>query len=174
LTLLAGVSCARAIRRVTGLEARLKWPNDIFISGKKAAGILAEMEGEISRLQFVILGIGINVNWETQNMPAELRETATSLRAEAGKEIDRDTLACEMLEDLERDYALFREEGFSEKNREEWNRLSVVKGKRATLTFLDHTIVGEIKELDRDGALLFVDPEGNTRRFMAGDVSLRI
>ena len=174
LTLLAGVSCARAIRRITGLEARLKWPNDIFICGKKAAGILAEMEGEISRLHCVILGIGINVNWEAQNIPAELRETATSLRAEAGREIDRDTLADETLEDLERDYALFREEGFSEKNREEWNRLSLVNGKRVTLTFLDHKISGKIKELDRDGALLFVDQEGNTRRIMAGDVSLRI
>jgi BirA family biotin operon repressor/biotin-[acetyl-CoA-carboxylase] ligase len=174
LTLLTGVSSARAIRRVTGLEARLKWPNDIFISGKKAAGILAEMEGESSCLHFVILGIGINVNWVPESMPAELRETATSLRAEAGKEFDRGTLAHEMLEDLERDYALFRQEGFSEKMREEWNRLSLVNGKRATLTFLDHKISGEIKELDRDGALLFVDQEGITRRFVAGDISLRI
>ena len=89
MTLLAGVSCARAIRRVTGLDARLKWPNDIFIRGKKAAGILAEMEGENSRLHFVILGIGINVNWEAEGMPADLRETATSLCAEAGREFDR-------------------------------------------------------------------------------------
>ena len=58
--------------------------------------------------------------------------------------------------------------------REEWNRLSLVNGKRATLTFLDQKISGEILGLDPDGALLFIDPEGNTRRFMAGDVSLRI
>ena len=174
ITLLAGVSCARAIRRATGLDARLKWPNDIFISGKKAAGILAEMEGENSRRRFVILGVGINVNWEAESLPAELRETATSLRAEAGREFDRAALVHEMLEELEADYVLFRQEGFSEKMREEWNRLSLVNGKRATLTFLDHKISGEIQGLDPDGALVFIDPEGNTRRFMAGDVSLRI
>jgi len=173
LTLLAGVSSARAVRRITGLEARLKWPNDIFISGRKAAGILAEMEGEVSRVQFVILGIGVNANWDRDRMPEELRETATSLRAEAGREFDRNTLANEILDDLEKDYDLFRQQGFSKKNREEWNRLSLVNGKQVTLTFLDHKISGEIKELDEDGALLFVDEEGRPRRFMAGDVSLR-
>lgn len=173
LTLLAGVSGARAIRRITGLEARLKWPNDIFISGKKTAGILAEMEGEVSRLHFVILGIGVNVNWDPDRMPRELRETATSLQAEAGREFARDTIALGILEDLERDYDLFRREGFSERMRAEWNRLSLVNGKRVTLTFLDQKIDGEVRELDRDGALLFVDQEGKARRFMAGDVSLR-
>ena len=112
MTLLAGVSCARAIRRVTGLDARLKWPNDIFIQGKKAAGILAEMEGETACLRFVILGVGINVNWDPARMPADLRETATSLRAEAGKEFDRAALAREALAELEKDYGLFREAGF--------------------------------------------------------------
>ena len=174
ITLLAGVSCARAIRRATGLDARLKWPNDIFISGKKVAGILAEMEGENARPRFVILGVGINVNGEAESLPAELRETATSLRAEAGREFDRAALLRETLEELEADYALFRQEGFSEKTREEWNRLSLVNGRRATLTFRDHKICGEIQGLDPDGALVFIDPEGNTRRFVAGDVSLRI
>lgn len=173
ITLLAGVSCARAIRRATGLDARLKWPNDIFISGKKAAGILAEMEGENSRRRFVILGVGINVNWEAESLPADLRETATSLRAEAGREFDRGALLHGTLEELEEDYALFRQEGFSEKMREEWNRLSLANGKRATLTFLDHEVSGEIQGLDTDGALLFIDLEGTPRRFMAGDVSLR-
>jgi BirA family biotin operon repressor/biotin-[acetyl-CoA-carboxylase] ligase len=174
ITLMAGVSCARAIRRVTGLDARLKWPNDIFISGKKAAGLLAEMEGENSLRRFVILGIGINVNGNAESLPAELRETATSLRAEAGREFDRAALVQETLEELEADYALFRQEGFSEKTRAEWNRLSLMNGKRATLIFLDHQISGEIQGLDTDGALLFIDPEGNPRRFMAGDISLRI
>ncbi len=173
MTLLAGVSCARAIRRVTGLDARLKWPNDIFIQGKKVAGILAEMEGETACLRFVILGIGINVNWDPARMPADLRETATSLRAEAGKEFDRAALAREALAELEKDYGLFREAGFSEGMREDWNRLALGIGKRATLTFPGQKISGEIRGLDSDGALLFIDPEGNTRRFMAGDVSLR-
>jgi BirA family biotin operon repressor/biotin-[acetyl-CoA-carboxylase] ligase len=173
ITLLAGVSCARAVRRVTGLDARLKWPNDIFIRGRKTAGILAEMEGGQPRVNFVILGVGINVNWEAEKMPADLRETATSLRTEGGREFDRAALAGEALAELEKDYALFREEGFSEMMREEWSRLSLGIGERATLAFPGHEVVGEIRGLDRDGALLFTDAEGNTRRFTAGDVSLR-
>lgn len=173
LTLLAGVSCARAIGRQTGLDVRLKWPNDIFIGGKKAAGILAEMEGGNSLCQFVILGIGINVNWKTEEMPTDLRDIATSLRAEAGREFDRATLVGETLAELEKDYALFRETGFSERMREEWTRLALGIGNRATLTFQDHQLFGEIRGIDRDGALLFTDSEGNTRRFAAGEVSLR-
>jgi BirA family transcriptional regulator, biotin operon repressor / biotin---[acetyl-CoA-carboxylase] ligase len=173
MTLMAGVSCAWAIGRVTGLDVRLKWPNDIFIGGKKAAGILAEMEGGNSPRQFVILGIGINVNWEGEGMPADLRETATSLRIEAGKEFDRAGLVGETLAELEKDYVLFREGGFSERMREEWTRFALGIGKRAMLTFPGHQLFGEIRGLDRDGALLFADLEGNTRRFTAGEVSLR-
>jgi BirA family transcriptional regulator, biotin operon repressor / biotin---[acetyl-CoA-carboxylase] ligase len=173
ITLLAGVSSARAIREVTGLDARIKWPNDIFIRGRKTAGILAEREGENARRPFVILGIGVNVNWSAEEMPPDLRETATSLRGEAGREFDRGALAGEILAELERDYARFREEGFSETTREEWTRLALGIGERATLIFPGHNLPGEIRGLDRDGALLFADEGGNTRRVASGEVSLR-
>jgi BirA family biotin operon repressor/biotin-[acetyl-CoA-carboxylase] ligase len=173
MTLVAGVCCARAIRRAARLEARLKWPNDIFVGGKKTGGILAEMEGGRSPRQFVILGIGINVNWEASGVPPDLRETATSLRLEAGREFDRGALIGEILAELERDYARFREEGFSETMREEWTRLALGIGERATLISPGHSLPGEIRGLDRDGALLFRDTEGNTRRVSSGEVSLR-
>jgi BirA family biotin operon repressor/biotin-[acetyl-CoA-carboxylase] ligase len=173
MTLMTGVSCARAIRRLTGLDVRLKWPNDIFIGGKKAGGILAESEGGNSPRQFVILGIGINVNWKAEEMPAELRETATSLRVEAGTEFDRAAVVGETLKELEMDYVVFREEGFSEGMREEWTRFALGVGKPATLTFPGHRLSGEIRGIDGEGALLFLDAEGITRRIAAGEVSLR-
>ncbi len=174
ITLVAGISCAQALIRVTGLDIRIKWPNDIFLHGRKAAGILAEMEGERSDLRFIILGMGINVNWARGDIPEHLQETATSLRAESGREFSRGLIAAEILADLERNYAHFEAEGFSEKMRQEWERLAGLKGKWATATFLGQNVSGKIVGLDTDGALLLLDERGTTHRFLVGDVSLRI
>ncbi len=173
ITLLAGVSAARALSRVSGLECRIKWPNDIFLRGKKMAGILAEMEGEGSTVGFIILGLGVNVNWRKEDFPLDLKDTATSLQAERGEEISRAAAAAGFFRELEEEYSSFLREGFSARLRDEWNRLSWVNGKQVTLQSSGGTISGRALGLDTDGALLVLDGEGNTRRFVAGDVSLR-
>ena len=174
ITLLAGVATANALARASGLDTRVKWPNDIFLRGKKVAGILSEMEADNTKTQFVILGIGVNVNWPRGDIPPDLLEIATSLRAEGGREIPRTLVAAEIFEELEQAYTSFLQEGFSPRLREEWNRLSWINGKRVTVTLPDKTISGEALGLDTDGALLLLDQEGKTRRFIAGDVSLRV
>ena len=174
ITLLAGVAGANALARATGLDARIKWPNDIFVHGKKVAGILSEMEAEGLRTRFIVLGVGVNVNWEKEGVPPEIREIATSLRAEAGCEFSRAKVAAEILEELEREYALFLEEGFSSRLREEWNHLSWVNQKWATITMMEKKFEGQVLGLDTDGALLLMDREGRIQRFIAGDVSLRV
>jgi len=173
ITLLAGVSAARALSRVSGLECRIKWPNDIFLRGKKMAGILAEMEGEGSKVGFIILGLGVNVNWRKEDFPLDLKDTATSLQTERGEEISRAAAAAGFFRELEEEYISFLREGFSARLRDEWNRLSWVNGKQVTLQSSGGTISGRALGLDTDGALLVLDGEGNTRRFVAGDVSLR-
>ncbi len=174
IPLLAGVAGANALARATGLDARLKWPNDIFVHGKKVAGILSEMEAEGLRTRFIILGVGVNVNWRKEDIPPDLRETATSLRAEAGREFLRAEVAAEFFEELEREYGLFLKEGFSSRLREEWNRLSWVNQKWATITVMEKKFEGQVLGLDTDGALLLRDAEGRTQRFIAGGVSLRL
>jgi BirA family biotin operon repressor/biotin-[acetyl-CoA-carboxylase] ligase len=171
---LAGVSAARALSHVSGLECRIKWPNDILVRGKKLAGILAEMEAEGSDTRFIILGIGVNVNWVKEDFPPGLRETATSLRAEKGKEIPRAAAAAGLLRELEAEYVSFLREGFSARLRDDWNRLSGVNGKQVTLRSPEGTFSGRALGLDSDGALLVLDGEGSTRRFIAGEVSLRM
>jgi BirA family biotin operon repressor/biotin-[acetyl-CoA-carboxylase] ligase len=173
ITLLAGVAAARALSHVSGSECRIKWPNDIFLRGKKLAGILAEMEVEDSKVRFIILGIGVNVNWRKEDFPPDLRETATSLQAERGEEISRAAAAAGLFRELEEEYISFLREGFSARMREEWNRLSWVNGKQVTLRSPEGTISGRALGLDTDGALLLLDGEGIPRRFIAGDVSLR-
>jgi BirA family biotin operon repressor/biotin-[acetyl-CoA-carboxylase] ligase len=173
ITLLAGVAAARAFSGVSGLECLIKWPNDIFLRGKKSAGILAEMEGEGSKVRFVILGIGVNVNWSREDFPADLGGTATSLHAESGKEISRAGAAAGLFRELEKEYTAFLREGFSARLREEWNRLSWINGKQVTLSSPEGTLSGQALGLDTDGALLLLDGEGKTRRFIVGDVSLQ-
>jgi BirA family biotin operon repressor/biotin-[acetyl-CoA-carboxylase] ligase len=173
ITLLAGVAAARALSGVSGLECLIKWPNDIFLRGKKLAGILAEMEGEGSKVRFVILGIGVNVNWRREDFPADLGVMATSLHAESGKEISRAAAAAELFRELEKEYTAFLREGFSARLKDEWNRLSWINGKQVTLSSPEGTLSGRALGLDTDGALLLLDGEGKTRRFIAGDVSLQ-
>ena len=174
IPLLAGVAAANALARACELDARIKWPNDIFINGRKVAGVLSEMEAEGSRIRFIILGVGVNVNWGKEDIPPELREIATSVRVEAGKEFSRAKVAAEFFEELEREYALFLKEGFSSMLREEWNRLSWVNQKWVTITVMDKKFEGQVLGLDTDGALLLMDREEKIQRFIAGDVSLRL
>jgi BirA family biotin operon repressor/biotin-[acetyl-CoA-carboxylase] ligase len=174
ITLLAGIAAARALSGVSGLECRIKWPNDILLRGRKLAGILAEMEGKDSKVRFVILGVGVNVNWRREDFPDDLRQTATSLRAETGKEISRAAVAAGLLHELEEEYVSFLREGFSARIREEWSRLSWVLGKPVTLSLPEATISGRALGLDPEGALLVLDGEGKTHRFIAGEVSLRM
>ena len=99
LSLVAGEACAGAIAAVTGIAPEIKLPNDILISGRKVAGILAE-----AREGRVVLGIGVNVNVAEADLPADVDLPATSLLVEAGREIDRAELLVEILERLERAY----------------------------------------------------------------------
>jgi BirA family biotin operon repressor/biotin-[acetyl-CoA-carboxylase] ligase len=99
LSLVAGEACAGAIAAVTGTAPEIKLPNDILISGRKVAGILAE-----AREGRVVLGIGVNVNVSADDLPTEVDVPATSLLAETGHEIDRAELLVELLDRLERAY----------------------------------------------------------------------
>src|SRR5262245_688958 len=109
LTMMAGLSAHAAIRSQTGLAPDLKWPNDLMLGGRKAGGILTEMQADTSLVRFVAVGIGINVNQE--RFPSELAATATSLRAESGKSQSRLDLLARLLREFESDYNRFLREG---------------------------------------------------------------
>ncbi len=102
LSLATGLASAAAVREVSGLIPDLRWPNDLLLQGKKFCGILTELSGEVTRVRYAVVGIGMNVNQE--RFPADLTETATSLRREAGQAWSRVELAAALLKSLDREY----------------------------------------------------------------------
>jgi BirA family biotin operon repressor/biotin-[acetyl-CoA-carboxylase] ligase len=171
LALVAGLGVAEAIGSL-GLRPALKWPNDVLLHGRKAVGILTEMEAELERVRFVILGIGVNVNTRAADFPPYLRDTATSLALAAGRPIDRLAFTATMLASLERLYGRFLAAGFGSL-RAEWEARDVLHGERVTATAAGTDVTGRVVGLDDDGALRVAVRGGEVRRIVAGEVTLR-
>ncbi|HID94918.1 MAG TPA: carboxylating nicotinate-nucleotide diphosphorylase [Candidatus Latescibacteria bacterium] len=108
ITACAALSIAKAIRQGTGLEVRLKWPNDLLINTRKVCGVLTDVTTESNRVKSLILGFGINVNQTREDFSEDLRETATSLYIETGNRYSRIRLLQDILETIERNYAPLR------------------------------------------------------------------
>ena len=108
LTLVMALSVADAIVEATGLDAGIKWPNDIVVNKKKVCGILTEMNAELDYIQYVVIGVGINVNNNSsEEFPEEIRQTATSLKIELGMQISRAALLERVLAHFEKNYDIF-------------------------------------------------------------------
>lgn len=165
LTLVAAVAVAEAVREVTGLAAGIKWPNDLQLGGRKFCGILTELEAEMERVAFVVVGIGINVN----HVPDAFRPGATSLAEEMGRPVKRAPLIGAVLRAFERWYGRPFPEVLGR-----WKELSVTLGREITvLPFAGgEPLYGRAVDLDEEGALL-VESGGEIRRVVAGEVSIR-
>ena len=169
LTMLAGLSLHSAILAQTGLNAELKWPNDILVQGKKLGGILTEMHAEPSQVRFVIVGIGLNVNQE--KFPDELASIATSLRKESGKSHSRLELLVRLLREFETDYNRFLREGPSYVVGRFAEVSQFADGKRVRVDTGRDTYSGRTAGLSADGLLLVKRDDGETITVVAGDVS---
>ncbi len=169
ITLMSAVALAETIQSFTSCPAEIKWPNDILVRGKKVAGILTESSCTVHRLLFVILGIGVNVNFPPEEMPESIRETATSLMTLSGAPVDRTALALQLIRDLNRCYGDLERHGFPPMA-ERWAGFFRLQGKRVKVEMMDQAVAGRVIGIDGDGALLLEDETGNRRRIVAGDV----
>jgi BirA family transcriptional regulator, biotin operon repressor / biotin---[acetyl-CoA-carboxylase] ligase len=171
LTVASATALRRAIASQTKLEPEIKWPNDILVDGKKVAGILTEMSAELDRIKHVILGIGIDVNQDADDFPAELRKIATSLRIEGGEAVSRPALATEILRQLDNDYARVCDGKFTAIT-DEWEENCTTIGKNVTVQIGDRKIRGRAESLDDEGTLLLRTEHGRLERITGGDVTL--
>ena len=171
LTVAAATAIRRAIATATGLKAKIKWPNDILLNNRKAAGILTELSAEVDRVRHIILGIGVDVNLSATEFPTELRKLATSLKIEAGKTISRPDLAVEILRELDHDYARIGAGRF-EAIAHEWEEHCETLGRAVTIQLGERRIRGRAESLDDDGALRLRTEYGQLERITGGDVTI--
>ena len=181
LTLVAAVAVAKAISEFLNPPTppfdkmgewgflSVKWPNDILINSKKAAGILTEMNSETDRINFVIIGIGVNINMTKELFPEELRPIATSLKQETGKEISRIDFIQMLYLNMETWYKRYLKHGF-EPIRKAWTGYFNMAGKVVKVRQMDKTIEGVAMGIDDNGALLLREKNGNITRIISGDV----
>ena len=168
LTLTAGVATASAVQQM-GLVPQLKWPNDVLISGKKVGGILTEGVFDKKRIDFAILGIGINVNTAAEAFPGPFRNQATSLRLSLGKPVSRVELLQNLLIKLEHYYGLFSDGDFGSIIHT-WSELDSTLGREVEVSLPESRLLGVAEAVEPDGTLLVRDKTNRLHRIVAGDV----
>ena len=172
LTLLSSLAVAEAIRQETGLETLIKWPNDIYLKGKKVSGILSELGVKGEQLQYVIVGIGINVNSDPSTHP-EIKEIATSISMELGQSFSRLKLLKVILNLMERYYHILKRGDFNSLKKT-WDALSLIKGKAVKVVSKDDLKEGIAESVDEEGFLILRDYSGKRSRIVSADVSLSL
>jgi BirA family biotin operon repressor/biotin-[acetyl-CoA-carboxylase] ligase len=174
ITLAAAVAVCEAVREVAGLPAGIKWPNDLQIGGRKFCGILTEMEAEIDRVAFVVLGIGLNVHLKRAEMDPAFRESATSLATEGAEGVRRAVLVQAILARLEPVYHDLLTGRF-DRVLDRWRALSVTLGAPVRVLHVggEFQLEGVAEGVDEEGALLVRADDGGLHRVVSGEVSIR-
>ena len=169
ITLTAAVAVAETVGAFLPRAPSIKWPNDILFDGKKLAGILSEAVCDTERVEYVILGIGLNLNYPVDAMPEELRGRATSMADLTGARVSRENVLSRLIQDLDRCYGDLGESGF-EMVRPRWEAHFDLRGRRVRVDVGGRPLVGWARGLDREGALIVEDEQGERRSIVAGDV----
>lgn len=173
LTFVAGLAVAKVLREMFDLRAETKWPNDVLVNGRKICGILTEMNMTGEAVNFVVVGIGVNVNFDVEKVfPRQLKEVAVSLENELGRKVQLENLFRALVESLEDLYELFIKEGF-DPVLEEWKNYAGFLGHQVEVTSPTEKMSGLALDVDSEGALVLQLEDGIIRRVFVGDVSLQ-
>lgn len=165
ITLLIALGICKALRKFSGQQFLIKWPNDIVINDKKIGGILTEMDTEVGKVKFLIAGIGMNTNFKRNELPIK---EATSLRIVMQKEINNENTLSACLREIDECYAQFKRSGFSHILKEV-RSLSSLWGKQIKI---DGHMEGIAVDFDVEGALIVRQSNGFLKHLYAGDVKL--
>ena len=172
ITLIGAAAVQKAIVKM-GIKTSIKWPNDIVLNSRKVCGILTEMSGEIDHINYLVMGIGINVNLEENDLPMDLKEMATSLKIESGKYMDRKLLLSNVLNIFEELYNDFVQNGNVKETMDICRKNSLLIGNEIEL--LNRGKVTKAKAIDiSDSGELVVENHGGTIEYIvSGEVSIR-
>ena len=183
ITLAASVAVVTAIMNSTGVRTGIKWPNDIILDGKKVCGILTEMSCEMEQVNFLVVGLGINVSHELEDFPEDLRETVTSIKLwlednrnsseiEWSNCLNRSRLIKEILIELEKAYYQLKN-GLNTEIINQWKKYSVTLGKQVKIMAKGSEYIGTAIDITKDGKLVLILPDGARHEVLSGEVSVR-
>ena len=171
IPLMAAVALAETLRAMPGLDARIKWPNDILIHNKKIAGILSEAVADMDGIDYVVVGFGLNINNDPGEFPLDLRMPATSVQAEHNRPLSRVGLLQNLLHNLELRYKQLLAGDF-DLILNQARDLSLVIGQDVRLETSEGSVIGRAIDLDQDGYLLVAAPDGSVQTVMSGEIEV--
>jgi len=171
-TLMAAVAVVKAVNKIKGVNAAIKWPNDILLNGKKLVGILTEMNAEFGHINHIVIGIGINTNATPEDYPEEVKALAVSVADAAEEPFTRVGLLCDILKNMEELYEQACQQGFTPVF-EEWRKYSCTLGQEVKVIAPDMTYFGTALDIDEQGLLIVRKIDGSLEKVVAGDVSIR-
>jgi len=166
ITFISGIAVCKAIRKLK-LNARIGWPNDVLIGNKKVCGILSEA-GLNGKVNYVVVGVGINANVDIESFPEDLKPNATSLKQELGKEVPKEDIIQKMFDEMEIVYNNFKK-GKLTSILKEWKKLSCTIRKKVEIRGATGTIEGKALDIDKDGALIVKLKNGTIKKVIAGE-----
>jgi len=171
ISIAAGVAVAGILNAYSPGKVQLKWPNDVLIGGKKVCGILSQLKTKAGSIDFVVLGIGININVSIDQFPPDVKNIATSLAIETGREISRLDLIISLYENMAKCYKKLLQNNFGA-IKEEWLKLAPMIGQNVQVMFQNDKVSGKAIGLDDDGSLIIFTAEGETIKVNAGDATI--
>lgn len=178
ITLAASVAVATALKETTGIAAGIKWPNDVVLDGRKVCGILTVMSSEMERVNYIVLGIGINFSQKNEDFPEELQDKAISVLEylrkykPAATEIKRSDLARAVFVKLDELYGMLLD-GRKREITELWRKNSATLGKEIWVTGKDADYTGKAVDITDDGRLVVICEDGSRKELLSGEVSVR-
>ncbi|MBU8933806.1 MAG: biotin--[acetyl-CoA-carboxylase] ligase [candidate division Zixibacteria bacterium] len=170
VSLLTGLALIECLQSYCPGAVQIKWPNDVYINGKKVAGILTELSAESDNIHHLVVGMGININQTDSDFPTEISHLATSVSIACGREINRIELVRTFLQKFETEYESFCTDGLTGCI-DRLRRYSYLNGRQVTLVSGNRTIEGKAVGIGPDGALL-VEKDGETMAITCGEVTV--
>lgn len=172
ITQLMAAAIHKSIKEL-GIKSLIKWPNDIVLNNKKVCGILTEMNAELNRINYVVIGIGINVNLDEDEIPNDIRSIATSLKIESKDTINRKRLLCSILDNFEILYDEFLEDCNMETALNICRENSAILGKEIQVMKKDSCLCAKAIDITNDGRLLVEYMDGSKEYLISEEVSVR-
>jgi BirA family biotin operon repressor/biotin-[acetyl-CoA-carboxylase] ligase len=171
-TLMAAIAVVKAVNKYKGVHASIKWPNDVLLNGKKMVGILTEMNAEFGKINYIVIGTGINVNVPKKLIPEDLKDLAISIADAAEEPVRRIDVLADYLKNLEDLYETVLKKGF-EPIFAEWRKYNNTLGQEVKVISLGDVYYGKAIDIDPSGLLIVQKKDGTIEKVIAGDVSIR-